>query len=86
MTSLQGGIVPSPSGQNPRHLVMPPSVRKTANNSSSGAGIIRSFRTRPAFSLALPQNRGIFFCFLLLQGDFDDSGKADSCFDKSEKP
>src|SRR6267378_3512403 len=39
-----------PSGQDPRHLVMPPSVRKTADNSSSGVGITCYFKSRPAFS------------------------------------
>jgi hypothetical protein len=31
---------------------MPPSVRKTANNSGSGIGIICSFENRPVFSFA----------------------------------
>ncbi|PYK73090.1 MAG: hypothetical protein DME44_02425 [Verrucomicrobia bacterium] len=35
---------------------MPPPVRKAANHSSSGVGIIRSFRSRPAFSFAHTAN------------------------------
>ncbi len=56
MTDQPGGIVPPPSGQDPRHHVMPPPVRKAANHSSSGVGIIRSFRSRPAFSFAHTAN------------------------------
>ena len=64
---------------------MPPPVRKAANNSGSGVGIIRSFSNRPAFSFARPQNRGNCFCFRLFQWNFGDSGKADSRFDESAK-
>ena len=71
LTRLNGS---STVGQDPRHLVVPPSVRKTANHSSSGVGIIYSFKNRPAFSFARPQNRGDFFCFLLFQTNFGDSG------------
>jgi hypothetical protein len=42
---------------------MPPPVRKAANNSGSGVGIIRSFRSRPAFSFAHPQIEEIVSVF-----------------------
>jgi len=96
---------------------MPPPVRKAANNSSSGVGIIRSFRNRPVFSFAhtaedrpltcptvvnvatesqqagslfagqaKDPSSSIFFCFRLFRWNFGDSGRIDSCFDKSAKP
>jgi 23S rRNA C2498 (ribose-2'-O)-methylase RlmM len=44
---------------------MPPPVRKTANNSGSGVGIIRSSRNRPAFSssvLKIEEILSVFCC------------------------
>jgi hypothetical protein len=60
---LTGRNSPSTVGQDPGHLVMPPSVRKTADNSNSGAGIICSFRNRPAFFLPILKIEEIFSVF-----------------------
>src|SRR5437762_12248913 len=80
---LTGRNSPSTVGARPKTLVVPPSVRKTANNSSSGVGIICSFRNRPVFSFARPQNRGDFFLFSVVPNEFRRQWWADSCFEKS---
>jgi len=47
---------------------MPPPVRKAANNSSSGVGIICSFESRPAFSFARLKIEEIFLFSVVTRG------------------